>query len=716
MSKSSGSGSALILGLGVTAVFSLSFLFYTFFWNTKTKKNITSSTTKAITSPPSSSPAVSSNTASSAPASVVKEDKKEEVTATTTASASATSATSVEQASSTVESVESAVVVDEDSDEDSDDEDNAEDEAAKVELKNSYDDALRLAKKLLAGEKYFKAAEKFSEAIVLAEKLGGAASNDITTLYNNRSAMYEKCGELELSLTDIGLVLAMDALHLKARVRRARIYEVQNNIKLSCIDYMMGMLIEMTKGQPPSHQEKIEALVKLQAVSECQAVVDSIRNATSRELPSKSHCRNYFETFPSFHRWRAANADRESLASTLALLGGDFTEESSTEDISEVTARLVAVLALAQCDIATGAFKTASVSVAKACAFVEANKAKLLETASTELSTVIADLFSIHGTFFHLRANFSQAKECFSFCLEQQPLPAGFENALRLASVHLEVDTVEDASRVYDSVDTSFSEGHENDIAWLNVHRMSEWITRDTEGKFRPEALEKATACVDKALVATKDYSGDSIKKSCHLMALLKQIQLLSQTKMQMGLQPDNNDVAQQKESIEKAIEMFPQHETVLMLGADLLSQEGKFDEALASCDTLIASGKSQDAILTVVKANVVCQMGMTKFAEAQQAQSQQLAMEAQQLLQQGQGLYGDAIKTEANCIEALIQLAQLKSMMGTEEMEAALSLCNQALPHARSRDEALDIMHLKLMMENRLVAINEMRANGVQI
>jgi hypothetical protein len=53
---------------------------------------------------------------------------------------------------------------------------------------------------------------------------------------------------------------------------------------------------------------------------------------------------------------------------------------------------------------------------------------------------------------------------------------------------------------------------------------------------------------------------------------------------------------------------------------------------------------------------------------------------------------------------------------MGTEEMEAALSLCNQALPHARSRDEALDIMHLKLMMENRLVAINEMRANGVQI
>lgn len=184
-----------------------------------------------------------------------------------------------------------------------------------------------------------------------------------------------------------------------------------------------------------------------------------------------------------------------------------------------------------------------------------------------------------------------------------------------------------------------------------------------------------------------------------------------------MGLQPDNNDVATQKESIEKAIEMFPNHETVLMLGADLLSQEAKFDEALASCDKMMQSSmQANDAILIVVKANVLCQMGMTKFAEAQQMQSQQIAMEAQQLLQQGQDLYAEAIKTEANCIEALIQLAQLKSMMGPDEMEASLSLCNQALPHARSRDEALDIMHLKLMMENRLVAINEMRANGVQV
>jgi tetratricopeptide (TPR) repeat protein len=184
-----------------------------------------------------------------------------------------------------------------------------------------------------------------------------------------------------------------------------------------------------------------------------------------------------------------------------------------------------------------------------------------------------------------------------------------------------------------------------------------------------------------------------------------------------MGLQPDNDDLAQQKQCIEKSIELFPQHDTVLMLGADLLSQEGRFDEAMAACDQMQANSKDpNDAILIVIKANVVCQMGMVKYAEAQEKQSQQIVMEAQQLLAQGQELYAEAIKAEPNSIEALIQLAQLKSMMGAGEMEEALALCKQALPHARSRDEALDILHLKLMMENRLIAINEMRDNGMQI
>lgn len=78
-----------------------------------------------------------------------------------------------------VESSPSAVLEDDDEDDDEDDEKQA------AVLKQAYDDALRLAKKFLAGNQYAKAANKYSEAIELSEKIP-SASQDIITLYNNR--------------------------------------------------------------------------------------------------------------------------------------------------------------------------------------------------------------------------------------------------------------------------------------------------------------------------------------------------------------------------------------------------------------------------------------------------------------------------------------------------------------------------------------------------
>jgi hypothetical protein len=73
-----------------------------------------------------------------------------------------------------------SVVLDEGDDDDDEDDDDGE-----AALKTAYDDALRLAKKLLNGNKFTKAAEKFTEAIDLAEKIP-SAGKDIITLYNNR--------------------------------------------------------------------------------------------------------------------------------------------------------------------------------------------------------------------------------------------------------------------------------------------------------------------------------------------------------------------------------------------------------------------------------------------------------------------------------------------------------------------------------------------------
>jgi hypothetical protein len=72
--------------------------------------------------------------------------------------------------------IDSSAVLEEESDDDEDQE---------AALKQAYDDALRLAKKYLSGNQYTKAANKFSDAIDLAEKIP-SASKDIVTLYNNR--------------------------------------------------------------------------------------------------------------------------------------------------------------------------------------------------------------------------------------------------------------------------------------------------------------------------------------------------------------------------------------------------------------------------------------------------------------------------------------------------------------------------------------------------
>ncbi len=99
-------------------------------------------------------------------------------------------------------------------------------EEAFLLIKSKYDDANRLAAKLIAGQSYERAAEKLTEAIELAATIS-VSNKDVTTLYNNRSAMFEKMGEFEKSLQDILIVLTMDVNHVKARTRRGRIYEAQ---------------------------------------------------------------------------------------------------------------------------------------------------------------------------------------------------------------------------------------------------------------------------------------------------------------------------------------------------------------------------------------------------------------------------------------------------------------------------------------------------------
>jgi len=114
----------------------------------------------------------------------------------------------------------------EEDEEEDDDEDEEDNEELERETREKYEQLIGLAKKLLAGNAYKRAAETFSEAIKLVEQLP-SAEKDLTVLYNNRSAMYEKQNLFNDALSDIEVVLFREPHHVKARTRRARIFDAQ---------------------------------------------------------------------------------------------------------------------------------------------------------------------------------------------------------------------------------------------------------------------------------------------------------------------------------------------------------------------------------------------------------------------------------------------------------------------------------------------------------
>jgi tetratricopeptide (TPR) repeat protein len=313
---------------------------------------------------------------------------------TTMPQSAPTQAPSVAVASS---SAAAAVVVEDDG---ADEEENAEETVE--ELTKRYDDALRLAKKYLQGEKYSTAAAKFSEAIDLASRIP-SAGKDLVTLYNNRSAMFEKNNELDASLQDIMIVLALDTKHQKARARRARILERKGDFQGALDDCVFCSILEGASGQPASNTTKVVELCKKVSEPEVRRLVDRIRSS-SRAVPNKAYCRSYFESFPSFHEWKQIyeKVDRDELVrrSYTAL-------DLSPAEVARK--ELLDALELIKLDASRQNFNKAFAHIERSLALIE--QGGLSSDALSQLA--IAELEDMQGTEAHLRCNLSAAMKRF---------------------------------------------------------------------------------------------------------------------------------------------------------------------------------------------------------------------------------------------------------------------------------------------------------------
>ena len=219
---------------------------------------------------------------------------------------------------------------------DEDNEKKAELELKKQE-KEKFDGIISVASKFAKGEKHRQAAEKYSEALLLAPTV---SKKDLPTLYNNRSAMYEKLKEYDLSLADIDELLKLDSVHSKGRARKARILEIQGKSREALVEYCyiaaflqykMQTIMQQAQGMPESLAEatfgpqlqpiqtelqaaagKVESLAKSRAAERSLEHLDRLKQPSdSRTLPCTAACRSFFETFPSYYTYSTGVSGEE---------------------------------------------------------------------------------------------------------------------------------------------------------------------------------------------------------------------------------------------------------------------------------------------------------------------------------------------------------------------------------------------------------------------
>ena len=181
----------------------------------------------------------------------------------------------------------------------------------------------RKGKQLFKEEEYMDAVDCFTEALELIEAVGPGRSQSLArqyiTLVNNRSAMYEKAEMNDLALEDCATVLAEDPGHVKARMRRMRILESEEEWEDALVDmcalelkFMQDNREKLRMGipvAPPVPHSKLEELLQKVVPMAVQAQLEINKTKTDeRPLPSKHTILQLLQSFSGYHSWMAAAA------------------------------------------------------------------------------------------------------------------------------------------------------------------------------------------------------------------------------------------------------------------------------------------------------------------------------------------------------------------------------------------------------------------------
>lgn len=379
----------------------------------------------------------------------------------------------------------------EDDEADGEDEDNGSsgEQARLLQLKEQYTGLTSKADKYHKGGLYLKAAETYSEAIKLVN-VYQPASADLVLLYNNRSAMYEKHGDLDNSLADIRVILSMEPTHERAHGREARICEAQGKLSDALIKYTIQMILQrhaasinqyekqsaMEKRQQALQQlaEKMDYLAKKVAATEAKKYLSNDNSSTV--LATKSVCRNFFDTYPSTHQWilKYKGANIKSLNDSDGHIEGERNDETNLNAILQTTYYY----------IANGSYSKAFENIAG----VEI--ADIDEDISIEYKKLISKVLELRGVEKQLKRNYKEARALYERAIAYDS--GNFESTLKIASIMIDnEDRYNDAVELFDQLLATYSS---DDLitSWIYINRTVLWLMKDETASLRPDALANA--------------------------------------------------------------------------------------------------------------------------------------------------------------------------------------------------------------------------------
>ena len=266
---------------------------------------------------------------------------------------------------------------------------------------------------------------------------------------------------------------------------------IQGNLREALDDYVFATIVQQQRGEMPTSEAKIQELAKELAVQAVPSIMEQLQKADTagastamRPLPSKAHCKNFFDSFAAVHAWkefyrRIKRADLvdEFDSAAVAASEADGSENASMADQEADRAALNLICYdIAHNDVATAftgleqmplpAYTTTAEApvtplpdmpsyLGVSSPYAVDDAATITSSSSSSSSATPADrlmslAFELKGSEAYLR--FQQSSALLNLKQALSYWPDNIDARLKVANVYLEHGDVETASGIYESL------------------------------------------------------------------------------------------------------------------------------------------------------------------------------------------------------------------------------------------------------------------------